>query len=151
MKPTPDGWQRFTSAVVYADAVAAIDWLCKAFNFQVRLLVEGDAGRVEHCELSYGDGCIMVAQERPESTRPWQRVLRSPRSIAGHGTQSLMIYVDDVDAHCAHARNCGATIIEELATHDYGADYWSDRSYGAVDPEGHVWWITQRVRSKAAG
>jgi uncharacterized glyoxalase superfamily protein PhnB len=30
--------------------------------------------------------------------------------------------------------------------HDYGADYWADRSYGAVDPEGHLWWFTQRIR-----
>ena len=27
-----------------------------------------------------------------------------------------------------------------------GADYWADRSYGAVDPEGHLWWFTQRIR-----
>jgi uncharacterized glyoxalase superfamily protein PhnB len=36
--------------------------------------------------------------------------------------------------------------VEELATHDYGEDYWADRSYGALDPEGHMWWISQRVR-----
>lgn len=150
MKPTPAGWPRFTSAVVYADAAAAIDWLCKAFKFQVRLRVDGDGGRIEHCELTYGDGVIMIAQQTPESARPWKSLLRSPRSTGGHVTQSLMIYVDDADAHCAHARSCGATIIEELATQDYGADYWSDRSYGAIDPEGHIWWITQRVRSKDA-
>jgi uncharacterized glyoxalase superfamily protein PhnB len=27
-----------------------------------------------------------------------------------------------------------------------GADYWTDRSYGAIDPEGHHWWFTQRLR-----
>ena len=31
MKPTPAGWPRFSSAVVYRDAAAAIDWLCDAF------------------------------------------------------------------------------------------------------------------------
>lgn len=45
--------------------------------------------------------------------------------------------VDDADAHCAHARSRGARIVEEPATHDYGGDYWADRSYGATDPEGH--------------
>jgi uncharacterized glyoxalase superfamily protein PhnB len=49
--------------------------------------------------------------------------------------------------HCAHARVHGAQIFEEPATHGYGADYWSDRSYGAVDPEGHLWWVTQRLRN----
>jgi len=30
--------------------------------------------------------------------------------------------------------------------HDYGDDYWADRSYGCLDPEGHSWWFTQRIR-----
>ena len=57
-----------------------------------------------------------------------------------------MVFVDDVDAHCARARAAGARIADEPKVHDYGEDYWADRSYGAVDPEGHLWWFTQRVR-----
>jgi uncharacterized glyoxalase superfamily protein PhnB len=70
--------------------------------------------------------------------------------LGGANSQSLMFYVDDAEAHCAQARACGAHIVEEPAVHDYGDDYWSDRSYGAIDPEGHLWWITQRLRSPAA-
>jgi uncharacterized glyoxalase superfamily protein PhnB len=73
-----------------------------------------------------------------------------PRSLGGAGTQSIMFYVDDADAHCAHARSRGARIVEEPATHDYGEGYWADRSYGALDPEGHMGWITQRVRNLPA-
>jgi uncharacterized glyoxalase superfamily protein PhnB len=58
-----------------------------------------------------------------------------------------MIYVDDVDAHCARARAVGAIIADEPSVHDYGEEYWSDRSYGALDPERHLWWFTQRLRS----
>ncbi len=36
MKPTPKDWPRLSSAVFYRDAAAAIDWLCAAFDFQVR-------------------------------------------------------------------------------------------------------------------
>ncbi len=150
MKPTPPGWPRFSSAVVYADAAAAIDWLCDAFGFEVRIKVEGEAGRIEHCELTYGDGLLMIAQETADSDRATKRLLRSPRSMGGLTTQALMFYVDDVQAHCAQARAKGARIVEEPATHDYGADYWTDRSYGALDPEGHLWWITQRLRSPSA-
>ena len=149
MNPTPSGWPRFSSAVVYRDAAAAIDWLCEAFGFEIRLKVEGENGRVEHCELEYGGGVIMVAEERPQDSRAWKRLLRSPRSLDGANTQSLMIYVDDALAHCARARERGARILEEPAVHDYGKDHWSDRSYCAGDPEGHVWWITQRLRSPA--
>ncbi|MBI3369682.1 MAG: VOC family protein [Burkholderiales bacterium] len=147
LQPTPPDWPRFSSAVVYADAAKAIDWLCEAFGFEVRLKVEGDDGRIVHSELEYGDGLLMVAQESTDDARPWKRVLRAPGSLGGMGTQSLMFFVDDAQAHCAHARAKGARIVEELATHDYGAEYWADRSYGALDPEGHLWWITQRVRN----
>jgi len=150
MKPTPSDWPRLSSAVFYQDAAAAIDWLCDAFGFEVRLKVEGDGGRIEHSELTYGEGLIMVGQESPESERLWKRSMRSPKSLGGACTQSIMFFVDDADAHCAQARARGAHIVEEPATHDYGEAYWTDRSYGARDPEGHLWWITQRLRSASA-
>lgn len=147
MKPTPKDWPRFSSAVFYQDAAAAIPWLCNAFGFEVRLKVEGEGGRIEHSELTYGEGLIMVAQEDTQSARAWKRSFRSPKSLDGAATQNIMLFVDEVDAHCAQARAAGARIIEEPATHDYGADYWTDRSYGALDPEGHLWWAVQRIRS----
>jgi hypothetical protein len=38
----------------------------------------------------------------------------------------------------------------EPATHDYGGDYWTDRSYGCVDLGGHHWWFAQRLRNPNA-
>jgi uncharacterized glyoxalase superfamily protein PhnB len=150
MNPAPENFPRLTSAVVYQDASRAIDWLCTAFGFDLRLKVEGDDGLVIHSELTYGEGVIMVAQERTEMPRhPWAAAMVSPRSLGGKTTQSLMLYVDDVEAHCAHARANGAQIAQEPETSDYGEDYWSDRGYCAIDPEGHVWWIAQRLRSPA--
>ena len=146
MKPAPADWPRMSSSVFYRDAVAAIDWLCDAFGFEVRLKVEGDDGRIVHSELEYGDGLIMVGQESPDDEREWKRRMRSAQSLEGMNTQSIMFFVDDVEAHCAHARLRGARIVEEPATHDYGEDYWADRSYQAVDPEGHCWWFCERVR-----
>ena len=56
MKPPPRDWPRLSSSVFYQDAQAAIDWLCQAFGFAVRLKVEGEGGRIEHSELTYGEG-----------------------------------------------------------------------------------------------
>jgi uncharacterized glyoxalase superfamily protein PhnB len=145
MKPTPADWPRISSSLYYRDAARMIDWLCAAFGFEIRLKVEGEGGRIEHSELTCGEGVIMVSQERLGDPR-FRIDLKSPLS-AGCNTQSLMIYVDDVDAHCARARAAGATIADEPSVHDYGEEYWSDRSYGALDPERHLWWFTQRLRS----
>ena len=151
MNPPPADWPRLTSSLIYRDAAAAIDWLGRAFGFDVRLKVEGAGGRIDHSELVYGEGVIMVGQEGGDLSRyPWKAALKSSLSMAGGTSQSVMIYVDYAESHCARARAAGARIVAEPETHDYGADYWADRSYGALDPEGHLWWVTQRIRNPPA-
>lgn len=146
MKALPAGWPRISSSVFYEDAGAAIDWLCRVFGFEVRLRVEGEDGRIEHSELVYGDGLVMVGSIGGRSDRQTPLPSASPRSLGGAVTQALCIFVDDVDAHYAHAREQGAQIADEPVTHDYGEEYWADRSYRVIDPEGHHWWFMQRVR-----
>ena len=149
MKPTPAGWPRLSQAIFYQDPAAAIDWLCDAFGFEVRLKVEGDAGEIVHSELTYGEGLVMIGGGH--SADEWASQRKSPKDVGGANTQQICVFVDDVDAHCAHARQRGAQIAREPATSDYGDDYWSDRSYGAVDPDGHLWWFMQRLRTGAKG
>jgi uncharacterized glyoxalase superfamily protein PhnB len=146
MKPTPPGWPRISSALFYQDPARAIDWLCRAFGFEVRIKVEGEGGTIVHSELELGpDGLIMVGGERPPDHRPEATHRKSPRSLDGANTQCVMAFVDDVDAHYAHAREVGATIISEPKTTDYGEDYWTDRGYEVADLEGHHWWFVQRI------
>lgn len=146
MKPTPPGWPRITSALFYDDPRRAIDWLCQAFGFEVRLLVEGEGGRVEHSELEFGDSLIMVGgTDSRRDGQPWRERLASPAGIGGRMTQNVAVHVEDADAHCARARAAGAEICHEPETTDYGGDYWSDRNYAAFDCEGHLWWFMQRI------
>src|SRR6186713_1752864 len=147
MKPTPKGWPRMCASVYYDDPAAAIDWLCKAFGFEVRLKVEGEGGRIEHSELVFGEGLIGVSSAGSAGGKDWKAKMVSPRAVGGGNTQCVGIFVDDVEAHCTRARAAGAQISYEPTTSDYGDDYWSDRSYGAVDPEGHLWWFMQRLRT----
>jgi len=149
MKPTPADWPRISSGLYYRDAAQAIDWLCKAFGFTVRLRVERDDGSIEHSELEYGEGLIMVGQEERAGAPPRYGRRRVSPLTAGANTQSLLVYVDDVDAHCAQARAAGAVIADEPTVHDYGEAYWADRTYSALDCDGHVWWFSQRLRSSA--
>jgi len=136
-------WSRVSVGVYYDNPAAAIYWLCTAFGFSLRLKVDGENGDVVHSELLLGDGVIMVGSSRKHPSR------KSPRATGGVNTQNVMLMVDDVDAHCAHARSHGAKILMEPTTTDYGAEYWSDRCYEAEDLEGHRWWVCQRIRNRA--
>lgn len=143
MKPAPSNWPRISSALYYEDASTAIDWLCRVFGFEVRLKIEGEGGSIEHSELTYGEGLIMVGQAGLAHKPSFRK---SPRSVGGANTQNLMVFVDDVDAHCEQARAAGAKIVAEPVTTDYGEGYWTDRAYECEDVEGHHWWIVQRLR-----
>ena len=149
VKAVPKEWPRLSTAISYDDAARAIDWLCDAFGFHVRIKVVGEGGKIVHSELEWGEALIMAAQSGGRADRPLHPPGASPKSVGGANTQCVMLFVDDADAHCAHARAHGAKIVDEPADHDYGAEYWTDRSYGAVDLEGHMWWFTQRLRDPA--
>ena len=127
----------FTAAVFYKDPLAALAWLEKAFGFELAMLIESPDGDVRfmHSEMTYGGGRIMVGAE-------WANWARSPQSLAGSNTQNLHVMVEsDIDEHCGRARATGAVIDMEPEDQFYG-----DRTYRAVDPEGHVWTFGQRVR-----
>ena len=147
MKPTPPGWPRISSSLVYEDPRQAIDWLCEAFGFTVRLKVEGEGGSIEHSELELGGGLIMVSGSGATSRRPEAAHRKSPRQLGGANTQALCVYVDDAEAHCARARAAGARIVNEPTVTDYGEEYWSDKGYEAEDLEGHHWWFMERLRN----
>jgi len=144
MNPTPSGWPRLSSSVFYDDPRAAIDWLCRAFAFELRLKVEGDDGVIRHSELCFGEALIMVSGTGGKEA--WQALYCSPQTIGGI-TQASALFVDEVDAHHQRAVAAGARVVREPITNDYGDDYWVDRTYGALDSEGHLWWFMQRLRS----
>ena len=151
MKPTPKGWPRLSAAVFYEDAPKAIDWLCRALGFEVALRVDGEGGRVDHSQLTIGNereglGLVMVGSLRKNGGRPGDGLRVSAKDVGGKVTTSLMIYVDDVDALADRAKAAGANVAMPPTTTDYGAEYWADRSCEIVDPEGHRWWLVQRVR-----
>jgi uncharacterized glyoxalase superfamily protein PhnB len=72
----------------------------------------------------------------------WSPMHKSPASLDGFNTQTVHVQLTtDVDAHCERARKAGAKIAMEPTTQFYG-----DRTYRAVDPEGHIWSFGQTVK-----
>jgi uncharacterized glyoxalase superfamily protein PhnB len=117
-------------SIFYQDAPAAIDWLGKAFGFEVLLKVPGEKdGTIAHSELRFGEGIIMAG------TADAERGMRSPRDTSGVN-QGLYLYADDVDALFARAKAAGAKTIREPEDQDYGG-----RVFGVLDPEGHQWFF----------
>jgi PhnB protein len=133
-KTPPDGYQRVIPYLNYSDAAAAIEFLCRAFGFEPKLVLPMPDGRVGHAELAYGDNVVMLASTFDEMGQA------SPQQLGKyHG--SVMCYVADVDAHHAVAKAAGMTITAEPTDKFYG-----DRMYAAVDPEGHRWHFATHVR-----
>jgi uncharacterized glyoxalase superfamily protein PhnB len=131
-----------TPMIAYEDGPAAMDWLCRAFGFRERTRMLTKDGRLSHGELEVGDGLIMLAMPSPhyrgpkrhrescDDARKWSEV---PYIIDG-----VHVYVDDVKAHFARARDAGATILSPVEEGDGGV------RYRAEDLEGHRWMFSQR-------
>jgi uncharacterized glyoxalase superfamily protein PhnB len=132
--------QRIVPMIAYQDAVAAIDFLTRAFGFteDASERYTNEDGSIGHAELELGGDRIMLAtpnpdyegparhRERCESTRRW---LDNPWVIDG-----VFVRVDDIEAHHAGAVASGAKIIR--SPDEPGVGF---RVYSAEDPEGHRW------------
>jgi uncharacterized glyoxalase superfamily protein PhnB/DNA-binding XRE family transcriptional regulator len=126
----PAGWPRITPTLFYEDSRAALPWLEKAFGFVAREKVAGPDGQIIHSELAFGDGLIMVGHVSASPSAGSR--FGTPKTL-GKCTQSLFVFVEDLDAHYASAKAAGAVIVQEIES-DYGY-----RRYRALDPEGHEW------------
>jgi len=107
--------------LAYADVAEAADWLCHAFGFRVRLRI-GD----HRAQLAYGSGAVIVTQG---DTGP------------GHAaTHSVLVRVEDGDAHYDQAAAGGARILNPPTDYPYG-----ERQYTAEDLGGHRWTFSQSL------
>jgi uncharacterized glyoxalase superfamily protein PhnB len=128
----------FTASVYYEDPKAALAWLVDVFGFEITMAIDGppESPEMGHYEMALeGRGRLMVGGQ-------WTSTIRSPRGLDGTNTQSLHVQLaDGLDGHCVRARAGGATIVQEPADEFYG-----DRTYRAIDLEGHMWIFAQHVR-----
>jgi uncharacterized glyoxalase superfamily protein PhnB len=126
----------FCSAIIYEDPTAALKWLEEAFGFEPSLVITDADGNLAHSEMGFGDGYVMIGSA-------WNEVTAAPRAAGGKNTQTVHVQLKEgIDAHCERARKAGAVIRQEPEDQFYG-----DRTYRAVDPEGHVWTFGQTVRT----
>jgi uncharacterized glyoxalase superfamily protein PhnB len=126
----------FIPSIIYRDNRAALKWLQAAFGFEPSEVLTDSKDNIVHAEMTHGDGVIMVGSEFTS----WAK---SPASVGDCNTQRVHVRLEQgIDEHCAHARAAGAKILMEPADQFYG-----DRCYIAVDPEGHRWTFSQQVKA----
>jgi uncharacterized glyoxalase superfamily protein PhnB len=121
----PRELSRLNVAVYYREPVAAAQWLAAAFGFDPPRLPETE-GEMGWIEFRIGDGALILfgaddGTAQPADTAP---------------THVPWVYVDDLDAHYARAKEHGATIVRGIHQHGY-------RAYVAADREGHHWTFLQ--------
>jgi len=123
--------QTVTPYLLYEDVPAALAWLSHAFGFREENRVEDADGHVGHAAMDVGDGSIVFLGDPGDD-------YRNPKQVGQ--TSLVYVYVDDVDAHYARAKEAGAEILDEPADQEYG-----DRRYAVEDPEGHHWFFATRL------
>ena len=123
-----------TPGLLYHDAMKAIEWLNRAFGFEVRLVIpDSKAGRILHAHLIYGNGGVMLSSAEEYA---FPNLCRTPRQIGGVGTVEIVVRVEEqeMESHYERARKAGAEILVPLESKPYGG-----RGYSCRDIEGHDW------------
>jgi uncharacterized glyoxalase superfamily protein PhnB len=112
--------------LIYPDVRAAVEWLAGAFGFAERVQI----GEDHRSQLRVGDGAVIIGDVRHDRVAPRD----------GESTHSVMVRVEDANAHFERARSHGARILMEPTDFEYG-----ERQYTAADLAGHQWTFSETL------
>jgi uncharacterized glyoxalase superfamily protein PhnB len=91
----------------------AVEWLCRSLGFVERLQIGN-----HRAQLVFGNGSVIVT-ERGNS----------------NSVTSLLVRVDDVDAHFERAEQAGARFINSPTDYPYGKDNMLQKTSAVTDPK----------------
>jgi uncharacterized glyoxalase superfamily protein PhnB len=115
--------------VQYCNVEEAIGWLSRAFGFEEHYRY-GEP--VSGAQMRAGKAFLMIKRTDEDESVPSQ---------LGYGTQSLTMFVDDVEARYERAKAAGAEILEEPHETVYG-----EFQFAALDLAGHHWLFSRHAR-----
>lgn len=120
-EPHPKEIAPLSVGLYYENSIEAARWLERVFQLRSWSgVIDNDEGT--WIELHHGNVAILLFPLEGERD--------------GGVTDTPWVYVDDLDAHFAHAEAEGATIVEGIHQHGY-------RAYTAEDLEGRRWTFAQ--------
>ena len=120
--------ENFTTVFPYLFVDGAeqyIEYLVKGLGGKEVHRTSGASGTVANSQVVFGDTTIMISE-------------REERFARSH--VSLYLYTEDADELMAQALAAGGTLQMPVSDMDYG-----DRQGGVIDPQGNIWWISQRI------
>jgi PhnB protein len=123
----PGWYSRVDPWVISRDSDAEIEFLRRAFGAQERpsSRVRNPDGRIGHVEVELAGSVVLMFDAQPG----WPE-------LPAH----LRVYVDDVQAAVDNAVAAGARVVTRPTELAFG-----ERVARVRDPQGHLWWVHQRV------
>ena len=131
--PIPSGYHSITPYMIIKNAPEAIELYKKAFGAEEVLRLDTPDGRIMHAEIQVGNSRIMISEENAE----W--CANAPG--AEGSTVSFLIYVEDVDAAFAKAKQAGLEEVKPLEEM-----FWGDKMGTLKDRFGYSWSIGTQVK-----
>jgi len=121
----PPGFTTVTPYIIVQDADKYLDFLVKAFGAKEIGISRRQDGTISNAQMCIGNAMLMVTQ-----SDNFLKVMPA----------AYYLYVENADEAMEKAIKCGATQIMAVANMPY-----QDRQGGVKDPQGNIWWISQRL------
>ena len=121
--------------LAYPDVTEAAAWLCDAFGFTVRVRIGN-----HRVQLNVGDGGLVITELAWSGKLGAGGVPTQPLPERDALCCSVMVRVENVDAHCERARQRGAKILRPPEDCPYG-----ERQARVEDFAGRSWTFSQSI------
>ncbi len=136
--PVPAGYPTLIPYLAVSGGTAAIEFYKKAFGARELQRQTTPDGKLIHGRLKIGSSLLMLSDVFPGAG------LASPATV-GTTTVTLHLYTPNVDAVWDRAVAAGAKVTMPLEN-----QYWGERYGHLLDPFGHHWSLSMRVRMSNA-
>jgi PhnB protein len=136
--PVPAGYPTVIPYLAVQEGTAALEFYRSAFGARVLQRNTTPDGKLIHGRIRLGNSVIMLSDVFPGAD------VASPATV-GTTTVTLHLYTKDVDRVWDRAVAAGAKVTMPLDN-----QYWGERYGHLLDPFGHHWSLSMRVRMSKA-
>jgi uncharacterized glyoxalase superfamily protein PhnB len=114
-------------SLCYRNALAAIDWLIRAFGFEKQAVFLGpDDKTVMHAQLTFGNGMVMLGAV--ENGGEFGKLMVQPDEIGLRETKGVYLVVDDADQVHATAKAAGGQMVLDIRDMEYGGRAFTSKA-----------------------